>query len=340
MCGVQAQLLPATELAIWARIEDIKRGDLQKQLFKDRILFRTWSMRGTLHVLPSFQFQTYVGALKTRTGYRKGAWLRYFGVSLEEIDRIIAATGKALATGPLTKKELAEKISRSQGEHLREKFLSGWGELLKPAAYNGLLASGPDRDGEVTYIRADKWLGIEPDKDPDESMKDVLRYYLCSYGPARHEDFARWWGTEPAPAKRLFKSIEEELLQVDVEGCIGSMLRKDYEVIEESVPTDSVRLLPNFDSYVLGFRPRDSFVPKDKADLVFRPQAWVSPVLLVDGQIAGIWERSNTKGGAELGITMFTRLTNDQREVLRDEVGRMSAYYGNDLVLSFSGKPT
>lgn len=339
MCGVQAQLLPAAELALWARIEGIKRGDLQKWLFKDRILFRTWSMRATLHVLPSSQFQTYVGALKTRTGYRKGAWLRYFGVSLEEIDRITTAIGQALDTGPLTKKELAEKVSRSLGEHLREKFLSGWGELLKPAAYNGLLARGPDRDREATYIRADKWLGVEPDNDTGESMKDVLRHYLHGYGPARHEDFARWWGTQPAPAERVFTSIEDELLQVDVEGHSSSMLRKDQEVIEESVSTGSVRLLPNFDSYVLGFRPRDSFVPKGNADLVFRPQAWVSPVVLVDGRIAGIWERNGRRSRNELAISLFTRLTNDQRKVLREEVARLSAYYGQDLVLSFSGKP-
>ena len=335
MCGVQAQLLPAAELALWARVEGLKQADLRGPLFKERTLFRTWSMRGTLHIFPSSEFPMYIGALKTRTGYREGAWLRYFGVSLEEIDRIIATIGKALTTAPMTKKELAEKVSRSQGAHLKEKLLSGWGEFLKPAAYNGLLACGPDSDGEATYVRADRWLGIEPDKDTDESMKDVLRHYLLSYGPASHEDFARWWGTQPAPARRLFKSIEDELLQVDVEGYSAWILRKDLEALEDGPLTSQVRLLPNFDSYIMGFRPRSAFVPDEKVGLVFRPQAWISPVLLVGGKIAGIWERKKNKGRDELRINLFARLSGNQREELTEEVRSMSNYYGNDLAVSF-----
>ena len=336
MCGVQAQLLPAAELALWARVESIQQGDLQESLFKNRTLFRTWSMRGTLHILPSAQFENYVGALRTRAGYRKGAWLKYFGVSLEQIDRVIGSIGKALTNGPLTRKELAERISRSEGKHVREKLLSGWGELLKPAAYNGLLACGPDRDGEATFVRADKWLGAEPNPDSGESMKNVLRQYLGSYGPANHEDFARWWGTEPAPAKRLFKSIETELVQVDVEGYNAWITRKDRAGLEDVSQTGQVRLLPNFDSYVLGFRPRESFVPSDMASLVFRPQAWISPVLLVDGRIAGVWERRSRKGLNELRINLFGRLSKNQREELRDEIDRMSAYFQSDLGVSFS----
>ena len=339
MCGVQAQLLPAAELALWARVEGVERGDLQKSLFKDRVLFRTWSMRGTLHLLPSAEFQMYIGALMTRTGYRRGAWLRYFGVSLEEIDRIVASIGKAVGAGPLTRKELARKISRSQGEHLREKLLSGWGELLKPAAYNGLLACGPDRHGEATYVRADRWLGAEPNYDPDESMKDVLRHYLGSYGPAKHDDFARWWGTQPAPAKRLFKSIQEELVQVDIEGYDAWITKQALESLEDVHQDPQVRLLPNFDSYVLGFRPRNSFIKDDFARLVFRPQAWISPVLLVDGRIAGTWERRSHKDRNELGVNLFISLTKNQREGLQDETSRMSEYFGYDLSVRFAPGP-
>jgi len=331
MCGVQSQLLGAAELALWARIEGIERGNLERFLFRDKSLFRTWSMRGTLHLLPSSQFQMYVGALKTRIGYRKGAWLRYFGVTLEEIDRIVASIGEVLSSGALTRKELAERISRKEGLHIKDKLLSGWGEFLKPAAYNGLLACGPDREGEATFVRGDKWLGTRPDQDSIESLKNVLRHYLGSYGPARYEDFARWWGTQPAPAKRLFKSIEDELEEVDVEGHKGWMMKGDVEALANAGEESQVRLLPNFDSYVLGFQPRDSFVAKEKSNLVFRPQAWISPVLLVDGKIAGIWEPPNKDGRSVLRIRMFTRLTRSQEEALKHEIHDLSDYFGIKL---------
>ena len=36
ICGVQAQLLAAAELALWARIQGVKQGDMQELLFKEK----------------------------------------------------------------------------------------------------------------------------------------------------------------------------------------------------------------------------------------------------------------------------------------------------------------
>jgi hypothetical protein len=43
----------------------------------------------------------------------------------------------------------------------------------------------------------------------------VARRYLTTYGPALPNDFARWLGEEPRPAKRLFRALGEELEEVD-----------------------------------------------------------------------------------------------------------------------------
>ena len=341
MCGVQAQLRNAAEIALWTRLEGIRQGDLDKFLFRDKSIFKTWSMRGTLHLLASSEFPMYSSGLRTRTGYRKGAWLRYFGVTLEEIEMLTRSIGRALSEAPLTRKELVMKVTgdvaripkgisynnlrMSVGSH---RLFSSWGEFLKPAAYNGLLAFGPVTDGEATFVRADKWLGAEMDQDSSESMKEIVRKYLSSYGPAKPEDFARWWGTQPAAAKRLLNTIQEELLEVDVEGHNSWITKQGYEDLREVVPETVVRLLPNFDSYVLGFHPRSGFVLDERLNLVFRPQGWISPVLLVDGKIGGIWESPVRQGKGELRVRLFQKLTKNQEELLRDEVRLIGDYYG------------
>jgi hypothetical protein len=61
-------------------------------------------------------------------------------------------------------------------------------------------------------------------------------------------------------------------------------------------PQGTVNLLPAFDQYVVG-APRGvpaALDPAHRAD-VYRPQGWLSPVLLVDGVIAGTWS-VNGKG--------------------------------------------
>jgi winged helix DNA-binding protein len=51
VCGVQAQVPSAAELAIALRREQGRCGEVANALAERRV-FRTWAMRGTLHVLP------------------------------------------------------------------------------------------------------------------------------------------------------------------------------------------------------------------------------------------------------------------------------------------------
>jgi len=332
ICGVQAQLSSAAELALWARVEGIRREDVQYGLWKEKTLIKTWCMRGTLHLLPAKEFATYVRVLReTRTGYRKGAWLRAFKITLEEIDRIIEVIGIALDRQNLTREELASIVSKTLGPHLRQSMLSGWGEFLKPVSYNGKLILGPTRDGKATFVGPDHWLETKlKEADFEESARRILRQYLGAYGPASPADFARWWGIDVAPARRLFSLIEGETEQVNVEGYAATILKKDLDKILRLPTISPVRLLPSFDPYLLHFRPREIIVPEKYLNLVFRDQAWIMPVVLVDGKVSGIWEITK-KSPPELRIKLFNRLTTIQKRELELEADGLGKFLGRTL---------
>src|SRR5439155_118925 len=80
------------------------------------------------------------------------------------------------------------------GPRMRQELLSGWGSLLKPAAYRGILCSGPSRGQRVTFQRSVDWLGPWTRVEPDDGLRLVVRRYLHAYGPATHADFGAWWG--------------------------------------------------------------------------------------------------------------------------------------------------
>ena len=42
--GVQAQVMSAAELSIGARVDGLKRADVQRALWQDRTLVKTWAM--------------------------------------------------------------------------------------------------------------------------------------------------------------------------------------------------------------------------------------------------------------------------------------------------------
>lgn len=101
-------------------------------------------------------------------------------------------------------------------------------------------------------------------------------------------DFALWAGFYVRDARQIWAQEAENFAHVDIDGWKASVLQSDLPELE-NVETDlsSVRLLPYFDSYLLGHKSHRNIVEERSHRKVYRPQGWVSPVLLVNGR--GRW---------------------------------------------------
>ena len=335
VCGIHAQVMSAAELSIAARVADVTSEDVRAALWRDRTLVKTWCMRGTLHLLPASELPLTVGALRRRKHYRSGAWLRGHGVTLDEMEGILEEVPRALDGRALTREELADALAGPLGAGVREKLLSGWGALLKPAAYRGDLCFGPNRGQNVTFVRPDQWLPSWSDVDDGAAVREVVRRYLAAYGPATHDDFARWWGTDPAEGRRLLHSVGDELEEVEVDGQRAWLLADDVQHVLAQPEPDSVRLLPRFDCYVVGYRPRKRLVADRFAARVFRAAGWIWSVLLVDGVAAGIWDLRRGKGVVEVRLEPFARLSRRRRQQVEIEAEQLGAFLGTRAQVSF-----
>src|SRR5581483_10256438 len=111
LCGLHAQVMSSAELMASARVDNLDRGAVQRALWEDRTLVKTWAMRGTLHLLPSVELPLWHAALSTSPRWlRPAGWKRAYGISLEELDRITVAIGEALEDRLLTREELAAEV--------------------------------------------------------------------------------------------------------------------------------------------------------------------------------------------------------------------------------------
>src|SRR4051812_27008331 len=111
LCGLHAQVMSSAELTVWARVEGLDRRAVQHALWEDRTLVKTWAMRGTLHLLPAGELSLWHAALSTSRRYlRPALWQRYFGITLEELDRLTEAVGAALDGRVMTRQELVQEV--------------------------------------------------------------------------------------------------------------------------------------------------------------------------------------------------------------------------------------
>jgi len=345
--GVQAQVMSAAELALWARVEGLSSAEVQNALWQKRTLIKTWAMRGTLHLIAASELPLYVAARGAYPIHRTPSYYTYHGVTPAELEAIIDGLPKTLSDKPMTREQLADGLAkRARKPGLREALLSGWGALLKPSAFRGDICFGPSQGQNVTFVRPSEWARKQAAKwkpiEPPEAQKEIARLYLTAYGPATTDDFARWWGLEASQAKKTFRSLGDEIEAVEVEGWKAWVLASTLEQMKALKATRSlrrlVRLLPQFDAYVLGVaRDCEPLLPKKFKARVYRPQGWVSAVVLVDGRMEGVWDYDQQRAGAVvIKVEMFALPSPAVKRGVQAEVRRLGNFLESEVELTFA----
>ena len=331
LCGAHAQVLSAAELSIGRRIAGASRADVQRALWQDRTLVKTFGPRGTVHLLPTADLPMWTAALSALPPSvpMHPEPVRF---TPEQVEEVLAAIGDALAGTELTVDELTEAIVDRTGPWAGERTMAAfqgrwprWRQLTSTAAHRGVLCFGPNRDGKVTYTDPHRWLpGFRPD-DGDAALRTLLTRYLYAYGPATPQHFARWLGIPPRPAVQLFDQLAGELDQVELDGGPGWTIAGDTGTPRQ--PHRGIRLLPYFDAFVVAGQPRERLYPGAAATRGLTPagQAGNYPVLLVDGVVGGVWHQR--RSGRKLAVTVepLRELTAAQRRQLDEEVELVGA---------------
>ncbi|GIF68330.1 hypothetical protein Ais01nite_63650 [Asanoa ishikariensis] len=286
--GVHAQVAASAVTA--TALRTTKPARIDHLLYERRTLVRTWAARGTLHLLPADDFPHWVAAMSTRTRDKTNSWLRYNGVTAAQMSDILTALPDVLTDEPLTREELADAIIEATGhQELKDRLTHGFGTILKPAAFRGQLCSGPPRGRNVTFVAPRRWLGDWEPVETDAAIDRLARDYLGAYGPATPEEFARWFDLTPALAKKSFQRLEG-LATVDVDGTAMRLPAEHLAGLTKKGARE-VALLPAFDPYITGSTRQLEQIGAagHKAD-VSRPQGWISPTVVVDGWVRGVWE--------------------------------------------------
>ena len=298
---------------------------MQRALWQDRTLVKTFGPRGTVHLLPAVDLPMWTGALSALPSvptHPEG--VRF---TPEQADEVIAAIGAALADAELTVDQLTEALADLAGPWAVERTMDAfqdkwprWRQLTGTAAHRGVLCFGPDRGRRITYTNPHRWLPAFGPAPGDAALAALVTSYLHTYGPATPQHFAKWLGISPRYATDLFGTLADALERVELDGeppwCVTGDTRTPPE------PHRGLRLLPYFDAYVVAGQPRHRLYPGPAAARALTPagQARNHPVLLVDGVVGGVWHQR--RSGRKLTVTVepLRELTASQLALLDDEI--------------------
>lgn len=338
--GLQAQSWPGAVLAVRARSTATRAADVVAAREDDRSVLRGWFMRGTLQLVATEDAGWLTGLLAP--GILAGSERRMRELELTPGDReraVEVLTAELATHGPRDRAEIAEALLRA--ELVPDPPGQTVYALIRYAALHRVLCYGPDRGSVPTWVLTRDWLppgalDADPDRSASEKAAELARRYLAAYGPASVKDFVTWSGLPAATARRGFADLGDAIHEVEPPPVDEPAFPGDARVrrppdgpLAELVGPPAgedppgVRLLGEFDAYLLGYRNRDLVVDPRHRKRIHPGGGMISPAVLRDGEAIGTWR----PGAAGRAIELFDEISDEPRAELDAELADLNRFH-------------
>jgi hypothetical protein len=331
VCGVQGQDLPAARLSVWVRAPGLAQAEIEAARQVTGSVVRTWVMRGTLHLVATEDARWLVPLLAQLMIDGDRRRMRGLGWDDERTVYGLRLVEEALARqGTLTRPEI-QALLKANG-------LPDEGQapvhLIFRAAWEGILIQGADQGMQPAFVPCAEWTGgLQPRPRP-EALAELARRYLQAYAPATERDFSTWSGLKMGEARLALGLIENELAKVNAAREAAWMLQSRLPWIDEldRLPP-VVRLLPRYDTCLLGYASRDLVVAPQFAGRINAGGGVLHQVVLIDGAARGLWTAKPAKGRLEVIIEPFEPLSREMRPGLEAEAADLGRFLRQETVL-------
>ena len=338
-CGIQETPVGSAAVALVTRVERLTPAALERAQVKNRTLVTIWSVRGAPYVVPASDLDVFsVGALPLDTrSFRQslGGWadeLEKAGLDpFETLERMVDAAEELLDGRTLNVNELRDRIFArvpSLATVKRPAFAHADmpEPLFRAVGTTGAVCIVSGRGTDSELARTDQWLKSSPPaRGRTVARAELARRFLHCYGPATTQGFAEWTQRSVGDARDAFSLIEEELIEVAVDGKKAWLLGSDRKTLASPPEPEGTRLLPVQDPF-LQQRDRSTLLPQEAA----RRQLWQAirgpGGVLVNGAIVGTWRARTKRPRLEVTIEPFGRLSKDARHAVAAEAERIAPF--------------
>ncbi|MGN8551435.1 UNVERIFIED_CONTAM: winged helix DNA-binding domain-containing protein [Microbacterium sp. SLM126] len=258
-------------------------------------IVRSWTMRGTIHVIPARDLAWVLSITGERQARQAAAVRRAEAIDDDELARAEALTRAALAGGNrLTRKELFAVLEAGGVSTAHQR---GY-HLLVALSLRVVVCQGPvvPRDAGPTreqyIVLAEEW--VADAASPADPLAEFFVRYIASHGPAGARDFA-WWSGLPLGVSRAAAEQASDRLTV-----VGDDPEPQYVLApapRRSPAAPDVVALPPFEEYYLSYVDRTvPCAPEFLRAIGPSMNGIVRPIIVARGEAIGVWTHSLAVG--------------------------------------------
>jgi hypothetical protein len=324
--AMQAQDFASVRWAVGLRCEKANDDDIEKAIAEHNIL-RTWLLRGTLHLVSPRDIHWMLRLLGPRL--ISGSARRNRQLELDEatFSNSFQILTKALLGGRAgTRSEIMEALNAAGISTAGQR---GY-HILGRAALEGLICFGPRHGKQQTFVLLDEWATPARPLECDEALAELALRYFASHGPATLADFAWWSGLASAEARQALELARTQLDQQTLNGRTYWLHHNPPEIMYKPA---GAYLLPAFDEYFLGYTDRSAILDPHLNPQLVSSNGVFRPMLVIDGQVLGIWKQELSKHSIKITLKPFKPLNRTEEQAIVSAAEQYGAFLGFSVTL-------
>jgi len=321
--AVQAQDYFGALWAVGLRLTDGTERDVERAI-AERLVVRTWPMRGTLHFVAAADARWMTELLAGRPAAAAAGRLRSYGIDAKVLSRARRVLLRRLQGG--------RQLSRPDVYSALEDGGIATGDqrglhILWRLAQDCVVCFGPRHGKQHTFVLFDEWLPDAKRLSREEALATLAQRYFRSHGPATLRDFAWWSGLPVADARsaialagdRLANELHDGEHLWSAELGVGPLERRGC-----------TQILPAFDEFLVGYTDRGAALDVAASERVVGGGIF-HPVVVHDGRVVGTWRRETTRREVVCSVAPFVALGHGRARAVKAALERYARFLGLDL---------
>lgn len=333
MGAIQAQDYAMAKWAIGVRLANSNERLIQSALDNGEII-RTHMLRTTWHFVSSADIYW---MLDLRADQIKSS-LRTRQTQLGLSESIFAKSNAILET------------ALRGGTHLiREEILTALGNvgisldenraahLLMRAELDGVLSNGVSKGGKLTYALLEERVPKTKALTREEALIKLARVYFSSHGPATLADFVWWSGLSIKDAKHSLELLGGDFISETIDAQTYWFTNF---ISSPGTNLERVYLLPAFDEFFISYKDRRGLLSDEDLARTVSDNGIFRPIVVVNGQIVGIWKRTIKKEKVIVGVELFHPAGQTTKSLIEKAAVQYGQFLGKETeirVFSSSG---
>ncbi|GAB3128279.1 winged helix DNA-binding domain-containing protein [Tsukamurella serpentis] len=332
MLAIQAQDGPAARLALSLRAADRPGDGAVLADLAHRRIVRNRPMRGTLQITAPEDLHWLSAALTARSRSEAAKRRPQIGLTAAMLAAAEVAIRDLLAGGRTAPR--AELITACADAGVALDTTQA-GHVLRDLTEAMVIVFADPSTRTDVFTLADDW--IEDRAAPEHPLGEMVARFVAARGPVTRQDIGKWAHLTMGSVDEGIEAAGRAVEPVTLAAAKYLVARGTAGISDAEVDTALSRpmLLPGFDEYIIGYGSRAAQLDESQLSRIVPGRNGVfKPLLVIGGEIVGVWSRRATKKTVTVTVEPFTAITAADRRRLAGPVREYGRFLGLEATLA------